>query len=104
MKLLAIEQEKADIAPERFAPFLKVEAAHVWELYQKGIIREMYFRADRNEAVLMLECGSIEEGERELSNLPLVREGLIRFEIIPLKSYSGFSRLFGYDLDNTMTG
>jgi len=29
-----------------------------------------------------------------LATLPLVKEGLITFEIIPLAAYPGFSRLF----------
>jgi hypothetical protein len=42
----------------------------------------------------MLECASIEKAQEILSSLPLVKERLIAFEIIPLKPYSGFSRLF----------
>jgi hypothetical protein len=30
-----------------------------------------------------------------LSELPYVREGLITFDLIPLKAYPGFARLFG---------
>jgi hypothetical protein len=29
-----------------------------------------------------------------LRGLPFVREGLINFELIPLKAYPGFARLF----------
>jgi len=29
-----------------------------------------------------------------LNTLPLVKEGLITFELIPLKAYPGFERLF----------
>jgi hypothetical protein len=44
--------------------------------------------------VLMLECGTLEEAQRLLSGLPLVRAGLIKFELIPLAPYDGFARLF----------
>jgi 23S rRNA C2498 (ribose-2'-O)-methylase RlmM len=63
-------------------------------LHQAGLIRELYFRSDRNESVLVLECCSIEEAERTLRELPFVREGLIDFELVPLKAYPGFERLF----------
>ena len=44
----------------------------------------------------MLECAGIEEAQETLNSLPLVREGLITFEIIPLKPYPSFSRLFAH--------
>lgn len=70
------------------------EARTVWKLQQSGLIRELYFCADRNEVVLVLECGSPAEAGEFLSALPFVREGLITFEVIPLKAYPGFERLF----------
>jgi hypothetical protein len=95
MKFLAIEKEAPGVAANRFQPHLKAEAAHLWELYQSGLVREFYFRADRSEAVLILECASLEQAQSVLASLPLVREGLITFEIIPLIPYPGFERLFG---------
>jgi hypothetical protein len=95
MKILAMEIETEGVKPEQFTPHLKAEARHVWELYQNGIIRELYFRADRSEAVLILECRDVTEAKEKLDSLPLVRAGLIRFEIIPLVPYPGFARLFG---------
>ena len=94
MKILAIEKEIEGAKPEQFTAHLKAEAAQVWKLVQDGSIRETYFRADRTEAVLMLECADPSEAQRVLQSLPLVKEGLIRFEVIPLKPYSGLSRLF----------
>jgi hypothetical protein len=72
----------------------EAEARKAWELHQAGIIRELYFRADRNEAVLVLECASSVEAQGILAELPFVRERLIAFELIPLKAYPGFERLF----------
>ncbi len=94
MKILAMETEIEGIKSEQFAPYLKAEAALVWQFVQDGLIRETYFRADRTEAVLMLECADPIEAQRVLQSLPLVKEGLIRFEVIPLRPYSGFARLF----------
>jgi hypothetical protein len=94
MKILAIEHELPNAAAEDFQTYAKEEARKAWDLHQAGLIRELYFRSDRNEAVLVLECASIEEAERTLHELPFVREGLIEFELIPLKAYPGFERLF----------
>ena len=94
MKILAIEKEVPGVADADFKPHLKAEAARAWELYQAGVFRELYFRQDWPGAVLMLECADVEEANEVLNTLPLVREGMIAFDIIPLVPYPGFSRLF----------
>lgn len=94
MKYIAMEHEVADATAEDFQPHLKAEAAHLWHLYQEGVVRESYFRADQHTAVLMLECEDEAAVCEALDSLPLVRAGLISFEIIPLMPYSGFARLF----------
>jgi hypothetical protein len=95
MKILAIEREVDGVTGGVFTePLKKAEAARVWELYQGDVIRELYFRQDQTSAVLVLECTSVEEAGRILDSLPLVKQGLIKFEIIPLAAYPGFARLF----------
>ena len=94
MKILALEKERPGVTPEQFSPHLRAEAARVWELHQSGVLRETYFRQERHEAVLILECADSAEAQQVLSTLPLVKEGLITFDIIPLMPYSGFARLF----------
>ena len=96
MKILALEKEVPGITDEQFTgKLLKAEARKAWELYQSGILRELYFTADTHEAVLMLECDSADEAPRKLAELPLVKAGLIDFRIMPLIAYPGFERLFG---------
>jgi hypothetical protein len=94
MKILAIEKEYTGKKVEDFQPHLKAEARQVWKLYKRGVIREIYFRADQKSAIIILECKNIEDAEENLSTLPLVREGLIYFEFIPLAPYPGYERLF----------
>jgi hypothetical protein len=94
MKILAIEHELPGATVAQFQQFASVEARRVWELVQQNIIREANFRADRNEAVLTLECDDIDAARSALASLPLVHHGLIEFELIPLAPYPGFGRLF----------
>ena len=89
-----MEKEVPGRTADEFKPFLAEEAERVWQLYQEGTIRELYFRSDADEAVLMPECSDTAHAERVLSGLPLVREKLITFELVPLKAYPGFARLF----------
>jgi muconolactone delta-isomerase len=94
MKILALEHEVPGAAMEAFERHKAEEARKVWDLYQAGVFRELYFRADRNEAILILECESVEEAQEILSTMPFVQHRLIAFEVIPLKAYPGFKRLF----------
>lgn len=101
MKILAIEKEMPGVTAGQFEPHLKAEALRVWELYQAGVFRELYFRADRPDAVLVLECADVQVARRTLDTLPLVREGLIAFDLIPLRPYPGLARLFAAQADST---
>ena len=56
MKILALEREIPGASIEQFKQHSNSEAARVWELYQVGVLRELYFRADQRTAVLILEC------------------------------------------------
>jgi muconolactone delta-isomerase len=94
MKILALEHELPVATAEEFQQHSRAEALRAWELHQQGIIRELYFRADRSEAALVLECADVEAARQALATLPLVENGLITFELIPLKAYPGFARLF----------
>ena len=94
MKILALEKEVPGVPDDAYVPHLKAEALRAWELYQEGVVRELYFRADWPGAVLLLECRDAAQAREVLATLPLVRERLIDFEIIPLVAYPGFARLF----------
>jgi muconolactone delta-isomerase len=96
MKILALEKDVPGVRDGQFTEeILKAEARKAWELHQSGVLRELYFAAGTRAAVLVLECGSVEEARRRLGELPLVHAGLIDFQIIPLVAYPGFARLFG---------
>jgi hypothetical protein len=94
MKILALETPVPGVMPWQARPHLKDEARRMWELYRAGVIREMYFRADRTNVVLIMECADVESARSALDTLPLVKAGLIEFEMIALVPYPGFARLF----------
>ncbi len=95
MKILAIEKEAPGVTEADFQPHMKAEARRAWELYQSGVFREMYFtKSDDPVAVIMMESDSVEAAKKALDTLPLVKAGLISFELLPLVAYPGFARLF----------
>ncbi len=94
MKIIAISHDVPGVTDDQFRAYLKPEAIRAWQLYLDGVIRELYFRQDEPSAVLVLECASLDEAETHLKTLPLVENGLIAFDLIPLGPYPGFARLF----------
>ena len=92
MKYIAIEIDIEDVDWNNSEAILKEEAKTALKLFEQGLIREMYFD-EENCAVLILESQSKAEAEKTLLKLPLVKAGMIKFEIRELKPYTGFSRL-----------
>jgi muconolactone delta-isomerase len=95
MRILAIERPVAGVTDEQFTPEIgAAEARRAWDLHQAGIIRELYFHADEPMSVLILECPDRAAASAALASLPMVAAGLIEFEVLPLRAYPGFARLF----------
>ena len=72
MKILAIEKEIKNAAPEEFTKHAKEEAKVLWDLYSSGFVREFYFRADEDSAVLVLEAYSASIASDKLNELPFL--------------------------------
>ena len=94
MKILALEKELNQPHTSEFKKYAKAEARALWQLYIKGVVREFYFRGDKNLAVLILEVKNKLKAKEVLNNLPFVNKKLIEFELVLLKPYPGFQRLF----------
>ena len=86
MKILALEHELPGTYAGHFQQFARVGGHRIWELYPSGSVGELYFRADRDEAMLVLESASVAEAQNILATLPFVGAGLITFEVVPLKA------------------
>jgi muconolactone delta-isomerase len=76
MKLLAISNNTGD--PTSHIPD---EMRRIAELQQAGMIQQLYLKADRSGAVMLLEAESTDEAERQLATLPLVERGVTSFEV-----------------------
>ncbi len=92
MKVIAIEKELANPMEGNLEELYKEEALHVYDLYQNNVLREIYF--DQNTcAVVVLECDSLVVAQSIVSEFPLVKAGLITFEMHALNPYPGYGRL-----------
>ena len=90
----ALEKELKNARSDDFNKYAKEEAKTLWKLYKNGIVREFYFRDDETKAVLILEAEDPGKANELLNKLPFVKNKLIEFELIPLRPYPGFERLF----------
>ena len=94
MKVLALGRDLVAQDDPRFAELRPAEARVVWELQQGDVLREVYFRADRPNGVLVFEVPDVVAARAAIDSLPLVAAGLIDFDLVPLRPYPGFARLF----------
>jgi hypothetical protein len=60
----------------------------VWALNQAGVIRESYFRVDRSEAVLVLECQTVDEAREALSTLAVRQKSIDHIRVDRVESLS----------------
>lgn len=96
MKILAIEKEIKLVDWENENLILIEEAKSVYKLMLSGNLREIYFTEQKN-AVLILECDDKIAAQQLLDKLPLVKKGIIDFELMELRPYTGFSRLMNLE-------
>jgi hypothetical protein len=95
VKVLAIGHPRSGVEWADIAPYVGEQARSVWESYEVDQVREFYLRADHQPgAVLVLECDEVTEAERLVADLPMAKAGLLDFELIPLRPFMGFRRLF----------
>ena len=94
MKIIALEKELENASALAFRKYARAEAKALWQLYLEGVVREFYFRKEKKLAILILEVKNKQIAKKTLSKLPFVSKKLIEFELIPLKPYPGFQRLF----------
>jgi hypothetical protein len=92
MKILAIEKDVEGVDWENEQETLENEAKVVYLLSCEGLIREIYF-TENKIAVLILECENIAKASEVLNTLPLVKKGLIAFDVMELRPYTGIDRI-----------
>ena len=90
MRIIAIAHRSDKHKPEDFAPHLDAESAHVMKLYAEEKVREIYSRSDGNGAVLVVEAENEEEAGAILDGLPLVKLGMLSFDLYGIKPYRAF--------------
>jgi hypothetical protein len=94
MLVLFVSSAKDTATLDALQASLRQEVAMAWDYYKSGFLREIFSRQDRPGAVAFFECESLAAAETQLLELPLVRKGLIEFQLIPLSPFVNFELLF----------
>ena len=94
MQYLVTTSDKGDIDWKKKGPALKKEATYIWELTSKGIVRTIWFTEKTKDAILIFEAESERAVREAMDSAPLVAEGLLAYEVVGLRPYDGFERLF----------
>lgn len=94
MKLLCLDVPMPGASPETYRPHLLDETRHGWQLYKRGVVRDIYFRQDRPGVAIIAECDSVDAARQALREFPLAKAGLIDWDIIPLGPFVGWEMLF----------
>lgn len=94
MQFLAVLKVKPDAPRERLGLLLRPEAEHVWRMTTSGVLRSIHFIKGPSGAVLLLEASDQKEADAHIDRLPMVQEGLLGAEVLPLEPFTGFSALF----------
>ena len=95
MKILVLPKPIEGVTREQMTPHIPAEIRAVWGLYEQGICREFYTRANEpGRVVLMLENASLEGAQETLATLPFARLHLIDFDLIPLAPFTGLAQVF----------
>ena len=94
MCILAIEREQPVPPPQNPHDLLRDDAKGLWELHQRGIVRDLWLASAGRRTVIILECAGLIEAHAHLNALPRVRAGLAEFLLLELRPYDGFAHLF----------
>ena len=94
MQFLVLARVAEGVGMEQVLSHVKAEAETVWQKYSAEIVRSIYYIADMSGAVLMCEAPTLEAMQVIATQFPMAQAGVLKFEILPLKPYTGLESLF----------
>lgn len=94
MQFVALSRRLPGTTPERLAAHAAAEASAAHQLLVEGTVRSIHMCPDRPGSLVTLECASLADAQAALARLPMVRDGLIAFDVSRLLPYTGYSALF----------
>jgi len=89
LKIIVVAHRSETHSAEEIAKHLPAEAKKALQMFAADVVREIYSREDGKGAVLVMEAENEDAARAELAALPLAQQGMISFDIYPVKPYRG---------------
>ena len=83
MKVFAIASAQSTLTPDRLQQHLPNEVPATLKLYLEGKVEQFWFRENAGPNFLM-DVDSVEQAKATLDALPLVADGLMTYELLPV--------------------
>lgn len=94
MKILAIVSLQAEASLSVVRARLADELQSSWALYSSGVLREVYATESPARVVFILEAADTAAAADSLRALPLVAAGMFHIEMLELRPFVNWARLF----------
>lgn len=99
MRVIAFDRFQPGVTMEQVTPYLPKEVSNVWRLWEAGIVRENYARADEPRVVIIFEVPDVATAKMYTDDFPLSRAGLLEWSFIALQIPLLIESLFREDID-----
>ncbi|GAB2874921.1 hypothetical protein GCM10027093_07980 [Paraburkholderia jirisanensis] len=83
MKVFAIASAKPTLTPEKIQQHMSNEVPATLKLYLDGKVEQFWFR-DKGGPIFLMNVESVEQAKATLDALPLVADGLMSYEFLPV--------------------
>lgn len=83
MKVFAIASAKPSLTPEKLQQHMPNEVPATLQLYLGGKVEQFWFR-EKAGPIFLMNVESIDQAKTILDELPLVADGLMTYELLPV--------------------
>jgi hypothetical protein len=83
MKVFAIASAKPTLTPEKIQQHMPNEVPATLKLYLEGKVEQFWFR-EKAGPIFLMNVDSVEQAKATLDALPLVADGLMSYELMPV--------------------
>ncbi|WP_446744781.1 hypothetical protein [Silvibacterium acidisoli] len=84
MKVFAIASTKPTLTPDKLKEHMPAEVPATLKRYLNGTVERLWFR-EGSGPVFLMNVESVEATNESLATLPLVANGLMSYEVFPLR-------------------
>ena len=92
MKVFAIASAQPSLTPDKLQQHMPNEVPATLKLYLDGKVEQFWFR-EKAGPIFLMNVESVEQAKATLDALPLVADGLMTYELLPVGPLAPLGRL-----------